>query len=75
MKICILSEKPAVAASIAGIVGATGREDGFIHGNGYMVTWAPGHLIQLAMPEDYGFMGFKREHLPIIPEVFKLIPP
>ncbi|KAA6299770.1 MAG: DNA topoisomerase 3, partial [Candidatus Ordinivivax streblomastigis] len=39
-----------------------------------MVTWALGHLIQLAMPEEYGFAGFVRENLPIIPEAFKLIP-
>jgi DNA topoisomerase-3 len=55
-------------------VGASTKEDGFLHGNGYMVTWALGHLTTLAMPEDYGFTGFKREHLPIIPETFKLIP-
>jgi DNA topoisomerase-3 len=39
-----------------------------------MVTWAFGHLIQLAMPEEYGFAGFVRENLPIIPETFKLVP-
>jgi DNA topoisomerase-3 len=43
-------------------------------GNGYMVTWAFGHLVQLAMPEDYGFAGFVRDNLPIIPETFKLVP-
>jgi DNA topoisomerase-3 len=74
MKICILGEKPSVAKSIAAVVGATGREDGFLHGNGYTVTWALGHLVQLAMPEDYGFTGFNREHLPIIPETFILKP-
>jgi DNA topoisomerase-3 len=74
MKICILSEKPSVAREIAAIVGATQKEDGFIHGNGYMVTWAFGHLVQLAMPEEYGFAGFVRENLPIIPETFKLVP-
>jgi DNA topoisomerase-3 len=74
MKICILSEKPSVAREIAAIVGATKKEDGFLHGNGYMVTWALGHLVQLAMPEEYGFQGFVRENLPIIPETFKLVP-
>jgi DNA topoisomerase-3 len=39
-----------------------------------MVTWAFGHLVQLAMPEEYGFTGFVRENLPIIPETFKLVP-
>jgi DNA topoisomerase-3 len=74
MKICILAEKPSVAREIAAIVGANNREDGFLHGNNYMVTWALGHLIQLAMPEDYGFQGFVRENLPIIPETFILKP-
>ena len=74
MKISIIAEKPAVAREIAAIVGATQKEDGFLHGNGYMVTWAFGHLVQLAMPEEYGFAGFVRENLPIIPEVFKLVP-
>jgi DNA topoisomerase-3 len=45
MKICIIAEKPSVAREIAAIVGATNREDGFMHGNGYMVTWAFGHLV------------------------------
>jgi DNA topoisomerase-3 len=71
---CILSEKPSVARSIAAIVGATNREDGFLSGNGYTVTWALGHLVGLAMPEDYGFAGFVRENLPIIPETFILKP-
>jgi DNA topoisomerase-3 len=74
MKTVFLSEKPSVAKEIAGIVGATNREDGFLHGNGYAVTWAFGHLVQLAMPEDYGFQGFVRENLPIIPETFILKP-
>jgi DNA topoisomerase-3 len=74
MKISIIAEKPAVAREIANIVGATQKEDGFLHGNGYMVTWAFGHLVQLAMPEEYGFAGFVRENLPIIPEVFKPVP-
>jgi DNA topoisomerase-3 len=74
MKICILSEKPSVAREIAAIVGATHKEDGFLSGNNYMVTWALGHLIQLAMPEDYGFAGFVKDNLPIIPKTFILKP-
>ncbi|KAA6300116.1 MAG: DNA topoisomerase 3, partial [Candidatus Ordinivivax streblomastigis] len=74
MKTAIIAEKPSVAREIAGIVGACAKEDGFMHGNGYMVTWAFGHLITLAMPEEYGFTGFNREHLPIIPPSFKLVP-
>jgi DNA topoisomerase IA len=71
---CIIGEKPSVARSIAAIVGATNKEDGFLYGNGYTVTWALGHLVGLAMPEDYGFAGFVRENLPIIPETFILKP-
>ena len=74
MRICILAEKPSVAREIAAIVGADKKEDGFLHGNNYMVTWALGHLVQLAMPEDYGFRGFVGENLPIIPETFILKP-
>ena len=67
-------EKPSVAQSIAAIVGAGQRRDGYIEGNGYAVTWAFGHLVQLAMPEAYGFAGFRRENLPILPAGFTLIP-
>ncbi|MDL2262883.1 DNA topoisomerase III, partial [Bacteroidales bacterium OttesenSCG-928-I21] len=74
MKTAIIAEKPSVAREIAAVVGATIKEDGFISGNGYKVTWAFGHLVQPAMPEDYGFTGFVRENLPIIPETFILKP-
>ncbi len=70
----IIAEKPSVAREIASIVGATTKADGYIYGNGYSVTWALGHLVQLAMPESYGAIGFRREHLPITPESFKLTP-
>ncbi|MFI3292817.1 MAG: DNA topoisomerase [Rikenellaceae bacterium] len=71
--ITILAEKPSVARDIAANVGATNKADGYLYGNGYSVTWAFGHLVQLAMPEDYGVIGFNRENLPIIPDNFKLI--
>ena len=69
-----MCEKPSVAREIASKVGATNRDNGFFYGNGYTVSWALGHLLQLAMPENYGVKGFVRENLPIIPEVFRLIP-
>ena len=50
----------SVAKDIARIIGATQRNDGYLSGNGYMVTWAFGHLIQLAMPEAYGVANFRR---------------
>ena len=49
--IALIAEKPSVAKDIARIIGATGRNDGYLSGNGYMVTWAFGHLIQLAMAQ------------------------
>lgn len=70
----IIAEKPSVARDIAAIVGATSRKDGYLEGNNYAVTWAFGHLVGLAMPEEYGFKGFQKENLPILPERFKLIP-
>ena len=73
MKVCI-AEKPSVAKSIAAILGATNKKDGYMEGNGWAVTWAFGHLVGLAMPEAYGFTGFQRENLPILPKDFILIP-
>lgn len=70
----IIAEKPSVARDIAAIVGADNRKDGYLEGNGYAVTWAFGHLIALAMPEQYGITGFQKENLPILPLEFKLIP-
>ena len=70
----IIAEKPSVARDIAAIVGAGNRKDGYMEGNGYAVTWAFGHLVGLAMPEQYGITGFQRENLPILPNEFKLIP-
>ena len=70
----MIAEKPSVAKDIARIIGATQRNDGYLSGNGYMVTWAFGHLMQLAMPEAYGVANFRRESLPIIPADFQLIP-
>ncbi|MDL2222818.1 DNA topoisomerase 3 [Bacteroidales bacterium OttesenSCG-928-M11] len=70
----IIAEKPSVARDIAAIVGASNRKDGYLEGNGYAVTWAFGHLITLAMPQDYGITGFQAENLPILPAEFKLLP-
>ena len=70
---CIIAEKPSVARDIARIVGANGKQDGYLEGNGYLVTWAIGHLITLAMPEAYGFAAYKAEDLPIRPNPFQLI--
>ncbi|OXB07793.1 type IA DNA topoisomerase [Flavobacterium pectinovorum] len=68
----IIAEKPSVAREIAGLLGASEKKDGYLTGNGYFVTWALGHLIGLAMPEDYGISGFDKASLPILPNPFLL---
>jgi DNA topoisomerase III len=70
---CIIAEKPSVARDIARIVGANHREDGFLEGAGYLITWAFGHLITLSMPEQYGYGAYKAEELPIVPQPFQLM--
>lgn len=70
----IIAEKPSVAKEIAHIVGADKREEGYMQGNGYYVTWAFGHLVQPAMLETYGMKGFHAENLPVIPDPFVLVP-
>ena len=69
----IIAEKPSVAREIARIVGAAKREEGYFEGGGYAVTWAFGHLVQLAMPDGYGICGFVRDNLPVIPDTFTLV--
>ena len=73
MTTCIIAEKPSVARDIARIVGANSKQDGYMECNSYLVTWAMGHLIALAMPEAYGFSAYKREDLPIRPNPFQLV--
>jgi len=72
MNICIIAEKPSVARDIARIVGAKSKQEGYMEGSSYLVTWAMGHLIALAMPEAYGFSTYKAEDLPIRPNPFQL---
>ena len=73
MTTCIIAEKPSVARDIARIVGANSKQEGYMEGCGYVVTWAMGHLIALAMPEAYGFSAYKAEDLPIRPNPFQLV--
>lgn len=68
----IITEKPSVAREIAYVLGATEKKNGYLEGNGYYITWAFGHLIGLAMPEDYGLSGFEKTNLPILPDPFLL---
>lgn len=49
----VIAEKPSVAQSIAGVIGANERKDGYMEGNGYIVSWCVGHLVELAQPDAY----------------------
>ena len=75
-KSLILAEKPSVARDIARVLGCNKKGNGFLEGTNYIVTWALGHLVTHADPEGYGaeFKEWKLEHLPIVPQPFKLMP-
>ena len=68
----VIAEKPSVAREIARLLGAFEKNDGYLKGNGYYVTWAFGHLVGLGMPDDYGISGFQKTSLPILPNPFLL---
>jgi DNA topoisomerase-3 len=68
----IIAEKPSVAREIAKVFGATTKKDGYMEGKGYTFTWAFGHLLQLAPPQEYGFYGWNMQNLPMLPQKFKL---
>ena len=69
----VICEKPSVAMSIAKVIGATGRQNGYYEGGGYIVSWCVGHLIQMASPSAYDekYAKWKLEDLPIIPRQYK----
>lgn len=69
----VICEKPSVAMSIAKVIGAAGRQDGYYEGGGYIVSWCVGHLIQLASPSAYDekYAKWRLEDLPIIPGKYK----
>lgn len=71
----VLAEKPSVGKAIASVLGAKASKDGYMEGNGYIVTWAFGHLVGLAPPDHYlGHKEWKKEDLPIIPDEFVYLP-
>ena len=69
----VIAEKPSVAISIAKVIGANGKKDGYYEGNGYRVSWCVGHLIQMANPDAYDekYTKWNIEGLPIIPSEYK----
>lgn len=69
----VLAEKPSVAQSIAKVLGANKRGSGYLEGNGYIVSWCIGHLVELAKPESYDekYAKWRKEDLPILPDNWK----
>lgn len=69
----VIAEKPSVAKSIADVIGAKDKKDGYIEGNEYIVSWCVGHLIELATPENYdeSLRKWSYETLPIVPDKWK----
>ena len=69
----VIAEKPSVAASIAKVIGAKNRNNGYYEGNGYIVSWCVGHLVQMVNPDVYDerYKKWRIEDLPIIPKEYK----
>ena len=72
----IIAEKPSVALAIAAVVGADKRKNGYLVGNGYLVSWCVGHLVSLAQPENYDLRlaRWRRADLPILPDPWQYVP-
>ena len=70
-----MTEKPSVAISYAKILGVHGRQDGYLEGNGYLVSWCVGHLVELAPPSAYGeqYVKWNIADLPILPEKWQYL--
>ena len=66
----VLAEKPSVAMSLSKVIGADQRGDGYMEGNGYLVSWCVGHLVELSQPEAYDekYAKWRYDDLPILPE-------
>jgi DNA topoisomerase-3 len=71
----VLAEKPSVARDLAAHLGATRRGEGYLHGEGVVVTWAIGHLVGLAQPHEINpaWKAWRRDLLPMLPEKFPLV--
>ena len=69
----VIAEKPSVAISLAAVLGANEKKDGYMEGGGYLVSWCVGHLLELAQPEAYGeqYAKWRYGDLPILPEEWK----
>src|SRR3954454_24245465 len=73
--VAVLAEKPSVARDIARVLGAAAKGDGYLHGNGYVVTWAIGHLAALAQPHEINgdWKSWRRDLLPMLPARWPLV--
>ena len=69
----VIAEKPSVAMSLAAVLGANEKKDGYLEGGGYLVSWCVGHLLEFAQPEAYGeqYARWRYGDLPILPEEWK----
>lgn len=69
----VIAEKPSVAMSLAAVLGANEKKDGYLEGGGYLVSWCVGHLLELAQPDAYGeqYVRWRYDDLPILPEEWK----
>ena len=74
-RVAVVAEKPSVARDIAKVLGAASRGEGYLHGNGYVVTWAVGHLVGLAQPHEIRpeWRAWRRDLLPMLPKVWPLV--
>ncbi|MDE3165838.1 MAG: RecQ family ATP-dependent DNA helicase, partial [Acidobacteriota bacterium] len=73
--VVVLAEKPSVARDIARVLGAANKGDGYLHGAGYVVTWAIGHLAALAQPHEINpqWKAWRRDLLPMLPRDWPLV--
>src|SRR6059058_1012433 len=73
--VAVLAEKPSVARDIASVLGATSKGEGYLHGNGYVVTWAIGHLAALAQPHEINpdWRKWRADTLPMLPRDWPLV--
>ncbi len=69
----VIAEKPSVAMALSAVLGANEKKDGYLEGNGYLVSWCVGHLLELAQPGAYGeqYVKWRYSDLPILPESWK----
>jgi DNA topoisomerase III len=75
MTVAVIAEKPSVARDIAQVLGARSREEGALRGEGYVVTWAIGHLVVLAEPHEISpqWRGWRLADLPMVPQDWRLV--